>query len=135
MARTKQATPLRRETSSEYFSKNDALKRTVSGESPKPSNGVTTKGVPPAVASPPPKQEPAAAFQVLVATGGIYMSFLTWAYLQEKLTTTPYGPTDAPEVFRYPVFLNTIQSLFAAATGFLYLYWSTARAPRAAVGD
>lgn len=74
MARTKQATPLRRETSSEYFSKNDALKRTVSGESPKPSNGVTTKEVPPAVASPPPKQEPAAAFQVLVATGGIYMS-------------------------------------------------------------
>ncbi|EGY15006.1 hypothetical protein VD0002_g5720 [Verticillium dahliae] len=132
MARTKQATPLRRETSSEYFSKNDALKRTVSGESPKPSNGVTTKEVPPAVASPPPKQEPAAAFQVLVATGGIYMSFLTWAYLQEKLTTTPYGPTDAPEVFRYPVFLNTIQSLFAAATGFLYLYWSTARASRAA---
>lgn len=52
---------------------------------------------------------------------------LTWAYLQEKLTTTPYGPPGATEVFKYPVFLNTIQSLFAAATGSLYLYFSTPR--------
>lgn len=52
---------------------------------------------------------------------------LTWAYLQEKLTTTPYGPADAPEVWHFPVFLNTIQSVFAAIVGAVYLYASTPR--------
>ncbi|KAL5094439.1 hypothetical protein Trisim1_007024 [Trichoderma cf. simile WF8] len=50
---------------------------------------------------------------------------LTWAFLQEKLTTKAYGPADAPEVWHFPVFLNTIQSLFAAAVGFVYLLAST----------
>lgn len=50
---------------------------------------------------------------------------LTWAYLQEKLTTTPHGPVDAPEVWHFPVFLNTIQSLFAATVGSIYLIAST----------
>ena len=50
---------------------------------------------------------------------------LTWAYLQEKLTTTPHGPVDSPEVWRYPVFLNTIQSVFAAIVGSVYLLTST----------
>jgi len=52
---------------------------------------------------------------------------LTWAYLQEKLTTTPYGPPASPQVFKFPVFLNTIQSLFAAATGYVYLRAATPR--------
>jgi UDP-galactose transporter B1 len=52
---------------------------------------------------------------------------LTWAYLQEKLTTTPYGPASKPEVFQFPVFLNTIQSVFAATTGLIYLVASTPR--------
>lgn len=60
-------------------------------------------------------------------TLGFYARSLTWAYLQEKLTTTPHGSAGATEVFKYPVFLNTIQSLFAAATGALYLYFSTPR--------
>jgi solute carrier family 35 (UDP-galactose transporter), member B1 len=46
---------------------------------------------------------------------------LTWGYLQEKLTTTPYGPPSRPERFKFPVFLNTIQSAFAAVTGLAYL--------------
>ncbi|KAG5981228.1 hypothetical protein E4U43_006637 [Claviceps pusilla] len=50
---------------------------------------------------------------------------LTWAYLQEKLTTTPHGSKDAPERWHFPVFLNTIQSLFAASVGSLYLLLST----------
>lgn len=53
------------------------------------------------------------------------MTSLTWAYLQEKLTTTPHGPPGQTEVFKYPVFLNTIQSLFAATTGAVYLWFST----------
>jgi UDP-galactose transporter B1 len=50
---------------------------------------------------------------------------LTWAYLQEKLTTTPHGPEHAPEVWHFPVFLNTVQSIFAAAVGCVYLVMST----------
>ncbi len=53
------------------------------------------------------------------------MDSLTWAYLQEKLTTTRHGP--AQEVWHFPVFLNTIQSLFAALVGSLYLVLSTPR--------
>jgi len=50
---------------------------------------------------------------------------LTWAYLQEKLTTTPYGPSG--EKWHFPVFLNTIQSVFAATVGCVYLLLSTPR--------
>lgn len=39
--------------------------------------------------------------------------------LQERLTTTTHGPTNAR--FTYAIFLNTIQSGFAAITGFIYL--------------
>lgn len=47
---------------------------------------------------------------------------LTWAYLQEKVTTTPYRAADGTvERWNFPVFLNTVQSLFAAAVGCLYL--------------
>lgn len=63
--------------------------------------------------------------QLVIAVAGIYGSFLTWAYLQEKLTTTPHGAPGQTEVFKYPVFLNTIQSMFAAATGAVYLWSST----------
>lgn len=50
---------------------------------------------------------------------------LSWAILQERITTTPYGSSASPERFTYSIFLNTIQSSFAALTGFLYLYLST----------
>jgi solute carrier family 35 (UDP-galactose transporter), member B1 len=46
---------------------------------------------------------------------------LTWAVLQERITTTTYGPASAPEKFRYPIFLNTVQSTFAAISGYAYL--------------
>ncbi|KAG5913971.1 hypothetical protein E4U42_000744, partial [Claviceps africana] len=67
---------------------------------------------------------------LVVSVVGIYASFLTWAYLQEKLTTTPHGGPDAPERWHFPVFLNTVQSLLAAAVGSLYLVASTPRGPR-----
>lgn len=50
---------------------------------------------------------------------------LTWALLQERLTTTPYGDASSPELFKFPVFLNTVQSLCAALIGYLYLRWDT----------
>ncbi|KAI0128842.1 UAA transporter [Xylariales sp. AK1849] len=97
---------------------------TVADE-PKP-NGVSHK-TKSAIA--PVERQDAGAVQLFIAVAGIYGSFLTWAFLQERLTTTPHGHghAGATEVFKYPVFLNTIQSLFAAATGAIYLYFSTAR--------
>jgi solute carrier family 35 (UDP-galactose transporter), member B1 len=66
--------------------------------------------------------------QLLICIGGIYASFLTWGLLQERITTTafetmPSGlqPTTAQEYFRFPIFLNTVQSLFAFVSGSLYL--------------
>jgi UDP-galactose transporter B1 len=53
------------------------------------------------------------------------LSSLTWAVLQERITTTTYGPKSSPEKFSYPVFLNTIQSSFAALSGLAYLYAAT----------
>lgn len=70
-------------------------------------------------------QKEAGAWQLIFAVAGIYGSFLTWALLQERLTTTPYGPENAPEKFKFPVFLNTVQSLFAATVGYIYLRFDT----------
>lgn len=67
------------------------------------------------------EKESAGVLQFLIVVSGIYGSFLTWALLQERLTTTPYGSTTSPEFFKFPVFLNTIQSLFAASVGYAYL--------------
>jgi UDP-galactose transporter B1 len=53
---------------------------------------------------------------------------LSWAYLQERITTTDYGPQNAR--FTYSIFLNTIQSAFAACTGALYLFFSSPRDPK-----
>lgn len=51
---------------------------------------------------------------------------LSWAFLQERITTTNYGSSSSqPERFTYSIFLNTIQSLFASLTGYLYLTFST----------
>ncbi|KAK4074853.1 uncharacterized protein Triagg1_5002 [Trichoderma aggressivum f. europaeum] len=117
MARTKQAA-VKRESSSEYFNKQSAEWEDANGKESKATNGHAAKESKPA-------QGEAGLVQLVIAVAGIYASFLTWAFLQEKLTTKAYGPADAPEVWHFPVFLNTIQSLFAAAVGFVYLLAST----------
>jgi solute carrier family 35 (UDP-galactose transporter), member B1 len=43
--------------------------------------------------------------------------------LQERITTTTYGTLN--ERFKYPVFLNTVQSTLAALSGLAYLYIAT----------
>ncbi|XDG00711.1 hypothetical protein ABKA04_000326 [Annulohypoxylon sp. FPYF3050] len=120
MARTKQAKPVERQPSSEYVTRQISTPKKSDGAVTQ-SNGVASKAAP----APALTKKDAGVAQLVVAVAGIYGSFLTWAYLQEKLTTTPHGPPEATEVFKYPVFLNTIQSLFAATTGALYLYAST----------
>jgi len=46
---------------------------------------------------------------------------LTWGVLQERITTTNYGTATSPLKFKHPVFVNTIQSIFAATLGYIYL--------------
>ncbi|EEH39355.2 UDP-galactose transporter [Paracoccidioides lutzii Pb01] len=75
----------------------------------------------------------AGLLQLVLCVGGIYASFLSWGVLQEAITTTafPISPPTAENVkppterWKFPVVLNTIQSFFAAITGFVYLYFST----------
>ncbi|KAL8894281.1 MAG: hypothetical protein Q9192_004456 [Flavoplaca navasiana] len=59
--------------------------------------------------------------QLIVCVAGIYASFLSWAILQERIFTTPYGSSTHPSKFEYSIFLNTIQSSFAALSGYIYL--------------
>ncbi|KAH6850257.1 UAA transporter family-domain-containing protein [Chaetomium sp. MPI-CAGE-AT-0009] len=138
MARTKQATPLRREPSSEYSGKHDRLPRSreVSAthemeEKPnETANGQVSVGdtAPRAeVKTPVVAKKEAGIVTLIIDVAGIYASFLTWAYLQEKLTTTTYGPASDPERFKFPVFLLTIQSLFASLGGKLFSVVTTPR--------
>ncbi|PTB67449.1 UAA transporter [Trichoderma citrinoviride] len=121
MARSKQPA-VKRESSSEFFNKQSAAWEDANGKEMKATNGHAAAASKSAQES---GKGEAGLVQLVTAVAGIYASFLTWAYLQEKLTTKAYGPADAPEVWHFPVFLNTIQSLFAAAVGFVYLLVST----------
>ncbi|KAI0200423.1 solute carrier family 35 member B1 [Astrocystis sublimbata] len=124
MARTKQARPVERQTSSEYTASSPKQTQQQQQHVARQPNGASQKSAQAPIVVVPATAD-AGATQLVIAVAGIYGSFLTWAYLQEKLTTTPHGPPGQTEVFKYPVFLNTIQSLFAAATGALYLWSST----------
>ncbi|KAK4639530.1 UDP-galactose transporter [Podospora bellae-mahoneyi] len=125
MARTK-AAPIRREPSSEYTA--GELKRTASGRVVEEENGTVAEKVEREIAdavvvvTKPGKKE-AGVVTLVVCVAGIYASFLTWAYLQEKLTTTTHGPNK--ERFKFSVFLLTIQSLFAGLGGLLFTWVST----------
>lgn len=57
--------------------------------------------------------------QLLICVGGIYASFLTWAVLQERISTTPYGPDN--QIFRASLVINTVQSILASIVGYIYL--------------
>ncbi|KAF2194955.1 UDP-Glc/Gal endoplasmic reticulum nucleotide sugar transporter-like protein [Zopfia rhizophila CBS 207.26] len=76
----------------------------------------------------PQEQRQAGLVALAICVGGIYASFLSWAFLQERITTTTYGPQNSR--FTYSIFLNTIQSAFAALTGYAYLFFSSPRYPK-----
>lgn len=78
-----------------------------------------------AAARDPVEQRQSGLLALAICVGGIYASFLSWAYLQERITTTTYGPDHSR--FTYSIFLNTIQSAFAACTGAVYLFASSPR--------
>ncbi|KAM7202108.1 UAA transporter family domain containing protein [Naviculisporaceae sp. PSN 640] len=128
MARTKQATPVRREVSSEYLSKHDRAPKESGSVSPNgEANGHVARAAEVSTAKLSKKE--AGLVTLIIDVAGIYASFLTWAYLQEKLTTTAYAdPTTSgatTERFKFPVFLLTIQSMFAAIAGKLFILAST----------
>lgn len=67
---------------------------------------------------------------LLICTGSIYTSFLLWALLQERLTTTPYDlpisilhPTSASrhEYFKSPLVLNALQAILCTIVATFYL--------------
>jgi UDP-galactose transporter B1 len=62
--------------------------------------------------------------QFTLCVTGIYACFLTWGVVQERVSTTPYGSAEAPNKFKYFVFLNLIQSITAALVAFAYLKFS-----------
>lgn len=72
-------------------------------------------------------------YSPFTANNQLKLNSLSWAVLQEAITTTPYPvrnptveePNPPTERFTFSIVLNTIQSSFAAITGFLYLYFST----------
>lgn len=77
MARSKQATPIRRQTSSEYFSKADTLKRTPSNSNGAATSVATKEANGKVVATPASavvEAKEAGALQILIAVGGIYAS-------------------------------------------------------------
>ncbi|MCJ1284144.1 UDP-galactose transporter [Xylographa opegraphella] len=158
MARTKQSTPLQcapsdfnqgppESPSHGWKESNGSSKATDSAS----ANGSISRALEP-VASQPGAGLP----QLIVCVGGIYISLydtttppfnlkahlanplllllrsLTWALLQERITTTTYGAPSAPQRFTFSIVLNTLQSLFAALTGTLYLSLSS-RGPSPAI--
>ncbi|KAK1751727.1 UAA transporter family-domain-containing protein [Echria macrotheca] len=133
MARSK-ATPVRREPSSEFISKADRTPQSKETSAAIDANGKangdivarggSSPGGKPGLPQTTTKKE-AGIVTLVIDVAGIYASFLTWAYLQEKLTTTTHGPNH--ERFKFSVFLLTIQSLFAAAAGQLFMRFSTPR--------
>ncbi|KAK6523258.1 UDP-galactose transporter [Orbilia ellipsospora] len=67
------------------------------------------------------------AVELVICVAGIYISFLTWALLQERITTTPYGPNKRR--FKFHLVLLTVQSLCASAIGYLYILFSSRQHP------
>ncbi|KAK9246948.1 UAA transporter [Lipomyces tetrasporus] len=65
----------------------------------------------------------ASVLHLLIAVSGIYTSFLTWAVLQERISTTSYGPNN--RVFRASLVINTIQSFCAAIVGYIYTRYTS----------
>ncbi|KAK6331133.1 UDP-galactose transporter [Orbilia brochopaga] len=65
--------------------------------------------------------------ELVICVAGIYISFLTWALLQERITTTPYGPNKRR--FKFHLVLLTVQSVFASAIGYLYILYTARQHP------
>ena len=50
-------------------------------------------------------------FSLIKVSSGVYISFVSFGYLQERITRSPYGDKKDPEYFDYPLFLVFVQCL------------------------
>lgn len=75
--------------------------------------------------NPPKKEEQksGSTLYLIFCVLGIYASFLSWAVLQERISTTPYGPD--LRVFRSSYTITLVQSLFAFIAGYFFLKLKT----------
>ncbi|CAG8091496.1 unnamed protein product [Penicillium salamii] len=128
MGRQKQTTPLQRAPSSQLMHDDAGAPKSAHGSSiPNGSASEKASAVLETVAETP------GLAQLVICVLGIYAAFLSWGVLQEAITTTSYPvrpptaaePEPPTERFTYSLVLNTIQSSFAATTGFIYLLIST----------
>ncbi|CAI7584129.1 unnamed protein product [Penicillium discolor] len=134
MGRQKQAAPLQRAPSQlvQLSEESDAPRNTGTGNTNTVStaNGTVSEK---ASAAPETVADSPGLTQLVICVLGIYAAFLSWGVLQEAITTTSYvirpatvaEPNPPSERFTYSLVLNTIQSSFAAITGFIYLLFST----------
>ncbi|KIW06406.1 uncharacterized protein PV09_02859 [Verruconis gallopava] len=126
MGRTK-SPPKRREPSEITIEGNGVTKRTGNGRGDVSKmldktiidDGETDKAHAARAAEP-------GVFNLLACVAAIYGAFLTWSVLQERITTTTYGPASAPQRWTHAIFLNTVQSLLASLVGYAYLFFTTA---------
>lgn len=72
---------------------------------------------------------------LLLCTASIYASFLSWAYLQEKLSSSNYAISSSlvEEHFTAPYFINIIQCICCITVGGTYLIYKTRRDPSLAL--
>ncbi|KAJ5526862.1 hypothetical protein N7513_011021 [Penicillium frequentans] len=132
MGRQKQTTPLQRTPSQSMRNEVEAREKQTNGSADVSSIVKESAPAKAAVATVETVAETPGLMQLLICVLGIYAAFLSWGVLQEAITTTTYSvpataanPSPAPERFTYSLVLNTIQSSFAAITGFAYLLFST----------
>ncbi|KAJ5746429.1 hypothetical protein N7520_011611 [Penicillium odoratum] len=131
MGRQKQTTPLQRTPSQLMRNEVEAREKHTNGSASVSS--IVQESAPAKVAAAVETvTETPGLMQLFICVLGIYAAFLSWGVLQEAITTTTYSvsptaanPSPAPERFTYSLVLNTIQSSFAAITGFTYLLFST----------
>ncbi|KAJ2909193.1 UDP-galactose transporter [Coemansia aciculifera] len=56
---------------------------------------------------------------LVVCVGGIYVCFLTWSAMQERVTTAKYG--EDHRQFNFTIVLNFIQAVMASLIGYVYI--------------
>ncbi|KAG5365830.1 UDP-galactose transporter-like protein 1 [Yarrowia sp. B02] len=106
------------------------LRQRTSGTSSEKVHAIQPAEISEKTDAPPAKSTKGHIIDLIICVSGIYASFLTWAVLQERIATTPYGPDN--KIFRASLVINTVQSFLAAAVGYAYLQYKQSR--RAAKG-
>ncbi|KAI9672815.1 MAG: UDP-galactose transporter [Alyxoria varia] len=128
MARSKPKSPMKREPSNDWIDHRvpteDSGSKAANGQTVAINGRITPdKVAKPGAAVEDAKQ--AGLGDLIICVGGIYVSFIMWSWLQERITTTNYGTARSPEIFNAHLFMNTVQSAFAACVGYAYLRFSS----------